>query len=386
MDTSKPDDADFVEPPGEVWVAQTELTPGAVSLTGAIMQNVTHIAPAIAAFLFTTTIVGNAGGKAPLAYLIGFLIVLALGMCLVQLAKHFPSAGGYFTYVSSTIGPRSGWLTGWMFALYSPIVAGPILAFLGLIFEGEFQSNWDWTWFHWWMMVIIFLPIITLDRLRRDLHLRAHDRGRRSARVPDRARTRPVGTVRSRPGRLHLQRLLPELRPGEHHRRLRLPARGRVHRAGADRLGSRGAARRGDGEPAPQRAHRDDGLDRDRRCDARARLLGTGRRLGHEQPREAAELRGDPGAHDRPSRVGRLLGARADRDVHLGDRRESRVSERGHSHVVRDGARRRAARGLRQGASRRARRRPPRSRRSSSCRWRWGSSSPSGSVPRTRSS
>ena len=25
MDTSKPDDADFVEPPGEVWVAQTEL-------------------------------------------------------------------------------------------------------------------------------------------------------------------------------------------------------------------------------------------------------------------------------------------------------------------------------------------------------------------------
>jgi amino acid transporter len=161
MDTSKTDDADFVERPGEVWVAQTELTPGAVSLTGAIMQNVTHIAPAIAAFLFTTTIIGNAGGRAPLAYLIGFIIVLALGMCLVQLAKHFPSAGGYFTYVSRTLGPRSGWLTGWMFGLYSPIVAGPILAFLGLIFEGEFQSNWQWTWFHWWMLVIVCLPIIT---------------------------------------------------------------------------------------------------------------------------------------------------------------------------------------------------------------------------------
>ena len=153
---------DFVETPDQVWVAETELRPGAVGLIGAIMQNVTHIAPAIAAFLFTTTIVGNAGGRAPLAYLVGFIIVLGLGMCLVQLAKHFPSAGGYFTYVSRTIGPRSGWLTGWMFALYSPIVAGPILAFLGLIFEGEFQSNWQWTWFHWWMMVIVFLPIITL--------------------------------------------------------------------------------------------------------------------------------------------------------------------------------------------------------------------------------
>jgi len=90
------------------------------------------------------------------------VIVLALGMCLVQLAKHFPSAGGYFTYVSRTVGPRLGFLTGWMFAFYSPIVAGPALAFLGLILEGEFQSNYQWTWFHWWMLVIVGLPIIAV--------------------------------------------------------------------------------------------------------------------------------------------------------------------------------------------------------------------------------
>src|SRR5712691_3398371 len=88
-DRSSPDD--FVETPGEVWVAKTELKPGAVGLTGAVMQNVTHIAPAIAAFFFTATIVSFAGGHAPLAYLLGFLVVLALGMCLVQLAKRFPS-------------------------------------------------------------------------------------------------------------------------------------------------------------------------------------------------------------------------------------------------------------------------------------------------------
>ena len=81
----------FVETPGQVWVAKTDLKPGAVGLTGAIMQNVTHIAPAIAAFFFTATIVTYAGGHAPLAYLLGFIIVLALGMCLVQLAKKFPS-------------------------------------------------------------------------------------------------------------------------------------------------------------------------------------------------------------------------------------------------------------------------------------------------------
>ena len=89
-------------------MAETDLKAGAVGLSGAVMQNVTHIAPAIAAFFFTQTIVGFAGGHAPLAYLIGFLIVLALGMCLVQLAKRFPSAGGYYTYVSRTVGPGIG--------------------------------------------------------------------------------------------------------------------------------------------------------------------------------------------------------------------------------------------------------------------------------------
>src|SRR5207237_9263202 len=119
-----------------------------------IMQNITHIAPAIAAFFFTPTLVGFAGAQAPLAYLIGFVIVLALGVCLVQLAKRFPSAGGYFTYVSRTVGPRFGFLTGWMFVLYSPIVTGPIVAFLGFILEGELTSNYGWPWFHCYMFVV----------------------------------------------------------------------------------------------------------------------------------------------------------------------------------------------------------------------------------------
>src|SRR5690349_5099469 len=153
---------EVVEKPGEEWIAETPLSAGAVGLAGAVMQNVTHIAPAIAAFFFTATIVSFSGAHAPLAYFLGFLVVLALGMCLVQLAKKFPSAGGYYTYVSRTLGPRLGFLTGWMYVLYSPIVAGPALAFLGLILEGEFQANYQVTWFHWWMLVIVGLPLIAL--------------------------------------------------------------------------------------------------------------------------------------------------------------------------------------------------------------------------------
>src|SRR5260221_10308418 len=149
---------EVVEKPGEAWIGETPLSAGAIGLTGAVMQNVTHIAPAIAAFFFTATIVSFSGGHAPLAYLLGFLVVLALGMCLVQLAKRFPSAGGYFTYVSRTVGARAGFLTGWMFVLYSPIVPGPILAYFGFILEGELNSNYGVTLFHWWIVAIVAIP------------------------------------------------------------------------------------------------------------------------------------------------------------------------------------------------------------------------------------
>src|ERR1700722_3009830 len=85
----------FVDRPEGGLITRRQLKPDAVGLVGAIMQNVTHIAPAIAAFFFTQLIVSFAGAHAPLAYLIGFVVVLALGMCLVQLAKRFPSAGGH---------------------------------------------------------------------------------------------------------------------------------------------------------------------------------------------------------------------------------------------------------------------------------------------------
>ena len=150
----------FVESSGKDYIAVTDLKAGEVGLAGAIMQNITHIAPAIAAFFFTQTLVTNAGGQAPLAYLVGLIIVIPLGVCLMELARKFPSAGGYFTYVSRTLGPSMGFLTGWVFVLYSPVVAGPSFAVLGQILQDELASNYGIT-FPWWVTVLIGIPLVT---------------------------------------------------------------------------------------------------------------------------------------------------------------------------------------------------------------------------------
>jgi amino acid transporter len=140
-------------------VVQSELKHGALGLVGATMQAITHIAPAIAALFFTQFIVSLAGIRAPLAYLIGVIVVLMLGNTLVQFSKHLPSAGGYYTYVSRALSPRAGFLTSWMYVLYSPLSGGPIYAFFGFILAGELKANYDidlpWLW---WAFVLVGAP------------------------------------------------------------------------------------------------------------------------------------------------------------------------------------------------------------------------------------
>src|SRR5258707_9266660 len=102
--------------------ADTGLERDAIGLLGSTMQAITHIAPAIAGFFFTAFIVSLAGITAPLAYFIGFLVVLMLGSTLAQLAKHMPSAGGHFTPLTPGAPPPPGFLSRLGCKLYFPPV------------------------------------------------------------------------------------------------------------------------------------------------------------------------------------------------------------------------------------------------------------------------
>ncbi len=157
------------------------------------------------------------------------------------------------------------------------------------------------------------------------------------ARDPDRARARAVGSCRSRPGRLHVPRVRPELRPRPYRRRRRPRARRRVQRSGSDRLGGGRAARRGDRESAQEHAAGDPLLDRDHRHAADRRVLGPDRRLGRQR-HEGPDRLGDASRVRAGSEVlGRRLAGDARRDAELHDRGVGRLPERGDENVVRHG-------------------------------------------------
>jgi amino acid transporter len=149
-----------VERPGEVWVAETDLQAGALSLLDVLFQNITHIAPAIAGFFFTQFVVSLAGGAAVFAYTVGVIVVVGLGCCLATLARRFPSAGGYYTYISRTVNPRVGFLSAWTFVFYSPIVTGPVCAYFGFVMENQLKAKYDFD-LPWWVFVLVALPVIT---------------------------------------------------------------------------------------------------------------------------------------------------------------------------------------------------------------------------------
>ncbi len=87
---------------------QTTLRPNAIGLPGVLFQSITTMAPASAvAFTLGPAAIGYTGGALPLAVFIALIICTFVAVSIGFLARHLPSAGGYFTWCSSTwLSPR----------------------------------------------------------------------------------------------------------------------------------------------------------------------------------------------------------------------------------------------------------------------------------------
>jgi len=137
------------------------LRSGALKFPEVLMQGITHIAPAVSLILTLQFLTASAGVTAPLAFLFGFFVILTLGISLTQLARHLPSAGGYYYYVSHTVHPNAGFLTAWIYFLYDPSLAAINLAFMGYFFQSTMRSEYG-LWCPWWLFFLLATGLITV--------------------------------------------------------------------------------------------------------------------------------------------------------------------------------------------------------------------------------
>jgi amino acid transporter len=113
-----------------------------VGLTTVLMQSIAQIAPAVGVL---TTIAFNtqqAGLGAPSTYIAAFIIGLIVAISLAQLGRHLPSAGGFYTYVSATVGPGFGFLVGWLYSWFVAMIPGGLASYTGFVLQTELSQHY----------------------------------------------------------------------------------------------------------------------------------------------------------------------------------------------------------------------------------------------------
>src|SRR5262249_42890379 len=79
---------------------KTGLRANTIGLTGVVFQSITTMAPASAVAFSLGAAIPFTGGALPLAVIIALVVCMLVAINIGSMARHLPSAGGFFTYVS----------------------------------------------------------------------------------------------------------------------------------------------------------------------------------------------------------------------------------------------------------------------------------------------
>src|SRR6266487_2873910 len=139
---------------------KTELRENAVGLPGMLMQGIATIGPSFAILASFVFIVSFAGLVTPWAYLFGGILLGLQALAAAQLAKVFPSAGGWYTWIARAFHPRAGFFAGVLFSVWLPPVGALTLSYLAYtVLEPSIKAQYSVTiW--WWVWVVAGLALV----------------------------------------------------------------------------------------------------------------------------------------------------------------------------------------------------------------------------------
>lgn len=136
-----------------------QLRANTIGLPGVLFQSITTMAPASAVSFSLGAAIPFTGSALPLAVVIALIVCCFIALSIGSLAKHLPSAGGYFTYVSESLNFHIGWLTGWMFDLAYLLIVPFQLLVLGPVAD-SFVSSVFHVSLGWGVWAVIFAVIV----------------------------------------------------------------------------------------------------------------------------------------------------------------------------------------------------------------------------------
>ena len=138
----------------------SELRENAVGLPGILMQGIATIGPSFAILASFVFIVGFAGIVTPWAFLFGGILLGLQALSAAQLAKVFPSAGGWYTWIARAFHPRAGFFAGVLFSIWLPPVATLTMSYLAkTVLEPSIKAEWGVD-IPWWIWVVLGVALV----------------------------------------------------------------------------------------------------------------------------------------------------------------------------------------------------------------------------------
>jgi amino acid transporter len=144
--------------PAEPTAGFDRLDERSLGLVHLVFQSLTNMAPATALAIGLLIVIGFSGPALPLFILVALAICLCVASSLGQMARHVPSAGGWYAYAARGLGPRAGFMVGWLYLVAIP--AGMTLVLLSLAFVVQDvtvneRRGLGWEGSPWWLWVLI---------------------------------------------------------------------------------------------------------------------------------------------------------------------------------------------------------------------------------------
>jgi amino acid transporter len=140
------------------------LRTNAVGLGGAVIMSAALMGPAVSVYFNPQVVAASAGVATPFVFIVALVIMLVLASSIMEMARVFPSAGAFYTYVSRGVGPRSGFVTGGlMFVAYALLVPAE-LALIGIYTSGILEGYGVHV--HWTIISAFFIVLMVVLSLR----------------------------------------------------------------------------------------------------------------------------------------------------------------------------------------------------------------------------
>jgi amino acid transporter len=125
----------------------------------AVITSLAVVTPTAAIFFLTIPAALNAGKAMPFAFLIAFIAVLLIVNAIYRFTQRVAHAGSFFAFVRAGLGSRAGFMAGWLFLAFYPLVQIFSLVIFGAFVSQILQQHGNHH-VDWWVIMLIGLVFI----------------------------------------------------------------------------------------------------------------------------------------------------------------------------------------------------------------------------------